>query len=113
MGWCETDQLRRFEESFDPDGLRIIEIDGEPIGALKVEMEVVPVRIWSIAIQPAHQRKGYGTAVISHVLQQAAGMPVWLQVLKVNPARALYERLGFVVVEETVTHWQMVRGPSA
>jgi ribosomal protein S18 acetylase RimI-like enzyme len=112
-GWSEIDQRRRFAESFDPGAIRIIEIDGEPIGSLKVDLDGTPVRILSIQICPAHQRKGHGTAVVSQVLRQAAQRPVWLQVLKVNPARALYERLGFVATADTGTHWQMVRQPSA
>ena len=32
------------------------------------------------------------------------GIPVELQVIKVNPAWRLYERLGFVVIGETETH---------
>ena len=35
------------------------------------------------------------------------GVPVELQVIKVNPARGLYERLGFVVAGESETHWEM------
>lgn len=30
-------------------------------------------------------------------------------VMKVNPARELYERLGFEIVEETATHYRMER----
>lgn len=37
----------------------------------------------------------------------ARGLPTRLQVLKVNPARSLYERLGFELVEETQTHYVM------
>ena len=36
-------------------------------------------------------------------------MPVELQVLKVNPARRLYGRLGFQVTGETETHYLMQR----
>jgi len=33
-----------------------------------------------------------------------------LQVLKVNPARKLHRRLGFMVVKETPTHYVMRTG---
>jgi ribosomal protein S18 acetylase RimI-like enzyme len=39
--------------------------------------------------------------------------PIRLFVLKVNPARRLYERLGFQVLEETETHYVMRRNPNA
>lgn len=46
------------------------------------------------------------------VIREAGARPVWLQVLKVNPARALYERLGFRVVGQSDTHWHMLREPA-
>lgn len=112
-GWNEVDQAQRFDAAFDPASTLIIELDEQPIGLLVVDRSCVPVRIRSIAISPAHQNKGHGTAILSRIIERAANNPVWLQVLKVNPAKALYRRLGFVVVAETSTHWQMVRKPSA
>jgi ribosomal protein S18 acetylase RimI-like enzyme len=108
-GWDEADQRARFDAAFDPAALRIVELDGVTAGALKVDMNGVPVRLLSIAIAPSQQRRGLGAALIGHVIREADGAPVWLQVLKVNPARSLYERLGFVVSGETPTHWQMLR----
>lgn len=92
--------------------MRIVEAEGTPVGALRVDAGGVPVRLLSIAITPSHQRRGLGTALLERVVQEAAGAPVWLQVLKANPARALYERHGFVVTGETSTHWRMLRVPA-
>ena len=39
----------------------------------------------------------------------AAHLPLELQVLKVNPAKGLYERLGLAVIDETKTHYLMRR----
>jgi len=112
-GWDEADQVRRFEASFRPAAVQIVELDDEPIGMLSVDTQAVPIDILSLEILPAFQRRGYGTAVIQEILRAAAGQPVRLQVLKVNPARSLYERIGFVVSGETETHWQMLHGISA
>lgn len=38
---------------------------------------------------------------------RAAGLPLRLQVLKVNPAMRLYARLGLRIVGETATHLRM------
>lgn len=111
-GWNEADQAQRFAAAFDPSGTLIMALDALPVGWLVVDQSRVPVRICSLEISPAHQNKGHGTAVISRILGLAADKPVWLQVLKVNPAKALYQRLGFAVVGETSTHWQMLREPS-
>lgn len=112
-GWDETDQRERFERAFNAAGLRIVEVDGLPVGVLRVDASDVPVRLLSIAVAPSHQRCGLGTALVEHVVREAGVAPVWLQVLKANPARRLYERLGFVVIEETATHWQMVLRPAS
>lgn len=39
--------------------------------------------------------------------------PVRLRVLKVNPARRLYQRLGFRIVDEDETHYTMLRSPAS
>lgn len=56
------------------------------------------------------QRRGLGGEIIPSVLREAAqrSVPVRLQVLRQNPARQLYERLGFHIVGETATHVEMV-----
>jgi len=63
----------------------------------------------NIQIMPAYQRQGVGTTVIRDILAKASrkGLPTTLWVMKVNPARELYERLGFEVAEETPTHYRM------
>jgi GNAT superfamily N-acetyltransferase len=50
-----------------------------------------------IYVAPSMQRKGIGSGVIQTVLQlgRKKSKPVTLGVMKINPARALYERLGF------------------
>ena len=48
------------------------------------------------------QRKGIGSRVIQALLRLARkkSKPVTLAVMKINPARALYERLGFRITHE-------------
>lgn len=111
-GWDMDDQRRRFDAWFDAAALQIVESNGRAIGMLRVDRSAMPVRLLSIAIAPAEQRRGFGTAVIADVVREAAPHAVWLQVLKANPARALYERVGFVVIGESETHWHMLRTPA-
>lgn len=106
-GWDEADQFARFEAGFDPGTRQIIEVDGDPVGVLQVDLASTPVRLINLQIAPPCQRRGLGSAVIRSVLHRAEGRAVWLRVLKVNPARHLYERMGFGVTGETATHWQM------
>jgi ribosomal protein S18 acetylase RimI-like enzyme len=78
----------------------------------RTESEVI---LANIRVTPAQQGQGLGTAIIANILEEArqANLAVRLRVLKVNPARGLYERLGFRVVEETPTHYVMRALPAA
>lgn len=110
-GWNQAEQSQRFDAAFDPSRTQIIEQDGQAIGMLVVDRATDPVKLMSIEIMPGYQGRGYGSEVIGGIVREAMDRPVWLQVLKVNRAKGLYERLGFVVVGETPTHWQMLRDP--
>jgi len=110
--WDDIDQTQRFNAAFDTSRALIIELNEQPIGMLVVDRNCVPVKIFSIEISPTHQNKGHGTTIICGIIKDAADKPVWLQVLKVNPAKNLYQRLGFAVVGETATHWHMIREAS-
>ncbi len=112
--WDELWQRQYFHEHFDPGVSRIVVYRGEDAGILRVEERAADVALAVIELLPAFQRLGIGTAVISKVLADAhrRRLPVILQVFKVNPARRLYERLGFVISGETPTHYQMIARPA-
>jgi ribosomal protein S18 acetylase RimI-like enzyme len=104
--WDEASQREYFDGRFVPERRQIIRTDGADVGALIVERDPSRLRIGDIALLPAVQSRGIGTEVIRDLLDEAASLeiPVELQVLKVNPARRLYERLGFAAFDETETH---------
>jgi GNAT superfamily N-acetyltransferase len=108
-GWDEVWQADYFRTHLVLARCQIIQSAGVDVGVLVVEAQSDRVFLELIAVLPAYQRAGVGTAVVRHVLSQATGqgLPVALHVLKVNPARVLYERLGFVVTGETATHYLM------
>lgn len=113
-GWDEEWQRQHFADHFDAERLHVVEKGGERIGRFAVERGDEGLFIASIEIAPAHQRAGIGTALIGRVLRKAdaAALPVTLRVLKANPARRLYERLGFARTAETETHFIMKRAPN-
>jgi GNAT superfamily N-acetyltransferase len=108
-GWDEMFQEARFQEHFDPAYYHVIMVSGLDVGVVAVEWRDRAVFLADIEILPEWRGCGLGTAIISEVLAEAerSGLPVALQMLTVNPARRLYERLGFRVVEETPTHYLM------
>src|SRR5215469_5369378 len=108
-GWDEAVQEVMFKDRFDPVRSCIIVVDGRDVGILSMERRIDTLFLANLQILPEEQGQGLGTAIIKAILAQAydEGISVSLQVLKVNPARHLYERLGFVVSGETATHYSM------
>ena len=113
-GWDEEWQRAYFQERFDPSRERIVILEGEEIGVLAIEEKEDEVFLSKVYILPEYQGQGIGTRLMRAVLDRAfgRGLPVTLQVLKVNPAWRLYERLGFVAIDETETHYIMRWLPS-
>src|SRR6478735_2899070 len=66
----------------------------------------------SIAVVASHRREGIGRRLLVDLIDAsvARGHPALsLSVNRDNPARALYESVGFVPVEQRASSWTMVR----
>jgi ribosomal protein S18 acetylase RimI-like enzyme len=76
--------------------------DGENVGRLYIERWPSQHRIIDIAFLPEHRGKGFGTALLRDLLDEASavGKAVSIHVEKFNPAMRLYRRLGFQSVED-------------
>jgi ribosomal protein S18 acetylase RimI-like enzyme len=107
--WNEDWQLQHFQKHFDPSACQVIMLRGQDIGIISVDRQESGIFLSNLELLPAFRGLGIGTALLKTLLEEAQqkGLPLTLQVLKVNPARRLYERLGFVVSGETSTHFQM------
>jgi ribosomal protein S18 acetylase RimI-like enzyme len=66
-----------------------------------------------LALLPEHRKFGIGTRLLNDLLRRAveARKPIRLHVLKSNPARRLYERLGFSLVKEESMYLEMIFEP--
>lgn len=60
------------------------------------------LRVVDLAVAGTHRGRGLGTAVLSAILDDAdrRGVVVGLHVDTTNPARRLYERLGFTEIDD-------------
>jgi ribosomal protein S18 acetylase RimI-like enzyme len=112
-GWDESWQRERFDENFDPARLQIIEYENRAIGYISVERPGDEIFLAAIEVAPEFQNNGVGTYLVGNLLQESdkLNLPARLLVLKVNPARRLYERMGFQCIGETSTHYVMKREP--
>lgn len=91
---------------------QIIEQAGQAIGVLKVLRDGVQWELYQIQLLPQFQGQGIGAQIIGSLIAEArtAGVGLRLGVLRANPARKLYERLGFVVVSEKEHGCEMALG---
>lgn len=89
----------------------IISQDGQDVGRLYIDRMASEIRIMDIALLPDYRNRGIGHSLIDGVLQEAAASQklVSLHVEDANPAKRLYERMGFVVVGDVsfykLMHW--------
>ena len=114
-GWDEARQRAYFWDRFDPATDRIVVLDEQDIGVLAASDQHDVLFVERLYILPAYQGRGIGTQLLRGIMARAfdRGLPVRLHVLKVNPARRLYERLGFTQVGETETSDIMEAVPAA
>lgn len=104
-GWDDEAEREDMRRHFQPGSDQIIILDGKDVGRLAVDYYPDRIELRHIEILPAYQGRGLGGAIIQDILEEArqVNLPVTLMVLKVNPAKRLYERLGFRTVEEIET----------
>jgi len=93
-----TDYQRNYPEA----SFQIIERDGVAAGRLLVLRSDDAVHVIDIALLPEHRGAGIGTKFLRELQEEAkaAGKPLSIHVEQFNPARRLYERLGFQQIEE-------------
>jgi ribosomal protein S18 acetylase RimI-like enzyme len=107
----EASQLARVLAQFEH--ARIVAIGGQDAGLLKAYREQGRWYIAQIQIAPQFQGQGLGRAIIENVLAQAGReqLPTALKVLTGNPARRLYEALGFKEISQEDAEHLMVCPP--
>jgi ribosomal protein S18 acetylase RimI-like enzyme len=98
------DEIERatFLLHYAPERAHVIVADDQDAGFIQVLQTYSYIELEDIYITAAFQRQGIGTAIISRLAASASaeGKPLRLSTAKINPARALYERLGFYVTGE-------------
>ncbi len=106
-------QDRHYRAHYPGAAFDVVEVDGEPAGRLYVHRGPDGIRIIDVILAPAVRRRGIGTALLQALMAEADARQ---QVLSIhvevtNPARSLYERLGFVAVGEPGVYQLMERPP--
>ena len=90
-------QDAHYRQNYPGATLDVVEVDGEPAGRLYVHRGRSDIRIMDIALAPAFRGRGIGTGLLRALIAEAeeSGRKLSIHVEANNPARRLYERLGF------------------
>lgn len=102
-------QQHSYQIQFPHREHRIVLRANEPIGNILIINNADYICLADIALLPCYRNQGIGTLLIRNLLTEAGNSrkPVHLQVEKLNPAIHLYERLGFLKIKNTGTHFVM------
>jgi ribosomal protein S18 acetylase RimI-like enzyme len=108
-------QRQRFPEQWNPDQTQIILSGDKEVGWLQVMEQDDALFLAQLFVEGIFQRKGLGTEVMHQLIAKAENMgkAVTLEVVKINPAIRLYERLGFRINGESEHKFCMRREPSS
>jgi ribosomal protein S18 acetylase RimI-like enzyme len=95
-------QHRHYMRHYPEAEWLIVERGGEPIGRLYIEEWASQIRIIDISLMTESRGRGLGAAILKDMLEmaRASGKAVSIHVEKNNPARHLYDRLGFAAIED-------------
>jgi GNAT superfamily N-acetyltransferase len=103
-----------YRDHYEGAQFDVILVDGAPAGRLYVHRRADDIRLVDITLLPDFRKGGLGTSILHDLLAEGreAGKPVTIHVEVFNPAMRLYERLGFVPVEERGPYRLMKWSPS-
>jgi ribosomal protein S18 acetylase RimI-like enzyme len=107
-------QDAHYRQNYPGATLDVIEVDGEPAGRLYVHRGPSDIRIMDIALAPAFRGRGIGTRLLRSLIAEAqdSGRKLSIHVEMNNPARTLYERLGFRAAGEHGVYVLLERPPT-
>lgn len=108
-------QIKDYRKNYPHAEYSVIEREGVPAGRLYVSRSEKEILILDIALLAEHCGLGIGTHYLRELQREAAAESkvVTLHVEQFNPARRLYQRLGFQEVEDKgiyiMMQWQAAR----
>ncbi len=110
LNWFPMDNIREVEDSvrlwlsyIPQKAVFIAEVDGKPVGSANLYLQPFEKlshhSLFAIIVTTSMRGKGVGTALLKELIYQAKEvfhlMFLHLEVYEDNPAKKLYEKLGF------------------
>ncbi|MDX2487763.1 MAG: GNAT family N-acetyltransferase [Gammaproteobacteria bacterium] len=116
-GWPQTEihsfltqqyeaQCLSYRQLYPDATYQLIMLQGETIGRLYLDRGEDEYRLIEIPLLPAFRNQNLGSHLVQSILDEAAekAKPVSVHVEYINPARRLYQRLGFEPKEDRGAH---------
>ena len=113
--WASEEEREHYYEinTFRQYGTRIIQYGGVDVGRITTTQKEDKILLDELHILPEYQGNGIGKQVLQSLLEDAAfeNLTVELSVLRSNPAKSLYERLGFRIFKEDESRYYLSKTP--
>ena len=108
-GWDEEFQRNGFQANLHPTKFQIVIVNDADVGAYLVNEEDSHYWLEMLLVSSEMQGKGLGTSIVNKIQAETekVGKPIKLSVLKVNPAKEFYSRLGFCVFDQDESFFKM------
>jgi ribosomal protein S18 acetylase RimI-like enzyme len=108
-GWNEEFQTAGFWKHHPVEQFRVVMVGQKFAGAMHVEEQETLHFVRMIFLLPEFQGRGIGSRLLGEEVARVrkSGKQLHLKVIKINPAKNLYERLGFSVIEEDKVTYHM------
>lgn len=97
FAWDDAVQQRHVHQALADEGASVLMADGADAGWLHCTETRFAIHLGHLYLVPEKRSKGLGTGFLTWMSDRARrkGKDFTLDVMKNNPARVLYERLGF------------------
>ena len=108
-GWDEEFQRNGFQTNLHPTKFRIVIVKDADVGAYLINEKDNYYCLEMLLVSRKFQGRGLGSSIIKKIQTETekGGKPLELSVLKVNPAKELYTRLGFCVYDQDESFFKM------
>jgi ribosomal protein S18 acetylase RimI-like enzyme len=96
-------QMSRDDLEKSNDEIFVLECGGAIAGAVFLEQSGAAITISNLVVDPEHFRKGFGKALVNHVLEKYPTAEFLVGTgFKNSPAIKLYEEVGFTTIGDDV-----------
>jgi ribosomal protein S18 acetylase RimI-like enzyme len=106
-GWNPSE----FRKSFDVNAVSMVMVNGRRSGYYSIKNTKNGIHIDNIQLSPAIQGRGIGTEILEDLLRKYGNRRISLRTFTDNPAKRLYERFGFKIIERVASTILMEKAP--